>query len=289
MKKLPPDEIKTIAAKIKADYAYMDKLSLKGWMWEFIRRSQSYINLCDEIQDIVRIEKKLSKRRVTGYIFKCLGDYNMDTQTLERIPRDKNISKCYIVIRESKSNQAHFIPKYEKRFIDFGDELLFDILGTEPFKINEDVPDVFDLSSPERASKCFAIIMDLSIIYPDNTIYVGISKAAKIDDLENKLLPALRTRLMEPEAKKTRMRTNKWKNYLICYDLKKTYKAITYETIADIMIGTDYSMKISKSNNKSILVPLSDVFDANTMKNYCSYAEDLIDRKYKDYFYDGRQ
>jgi hypothetical protein len=42
MPKLTQKEIEKEAEKVKEEYAYMDKMPLKGWMWEIIRRSKDY-------------------------------------------------------------------------------------------------------------------------------------------------------------------------------------------------------------------------------------------------------
>lgn len=49
-----------------ADYEYMDKLPLEGWIWEFMRRSQAYKNLYSKIRDLITIERR-------GRIFKIFG------------------------------------------------------------------------------------------------------------------------------------------------------------------------------------------------------------------------
>lgn len=48
------EEIKTIereAKRICEEYAYMDKMPLEGWMWEFIRRTPTYLDVYSFIKD----------------------------------------------------------------------------------------------------------------------------------------------------------------------------------------------------------------------------------------------
>jgi hypothetical protein len=291
MKKLPPDEIKTIAAKIKADYAYMDKLGSTGWLWELIRRSYVYRNTCDELRQFIKIQRRMSAQQIRGYVDRLFLENDIEIVRYDKLPKVDNIHDSYIVAR-SDSREVYLVPRYERRFIDFKDELLFKIVGSDFFKINYEVPNLFDLHPSTRGSLCSNIILDLAILNSDNTVYVGISKAAKYNDLKNILLPELRRTLSGFGNKQKRIRHDKWKYYLVCYDLRARDNNMTYDTIANIMINAYEEIIVNKTiDNKRVKIkePSYSLFNPRTMENYFNTAFDLINGKYKKYLYEGRK
>lgn len=103
---------------------------------------------------------------------------------------------------------------------------------------------------------------------PFETIYIGVSIWGRLKDVQKALEPHLKSLLKPP---KTRIRANdKWKYYLITYDLKTI--GIDYERIAFIL--SEYYKP-----------PKADVFDIRTIENYHKSALALINGGYKKYLY----
>lgn len=63
---------------------------------------------------------------------------------------------------------------------------------------------------------------------PEDAIYIGIKKTAKISDIEKILLPTIKKYLA---PKKSKLREEKWKYYLIVHDLVKNF--INYSEISE--------------------------------------------------------
>jgi len=117
---------------------------------------------------------------------------------------------------------------------------------------------------------------------PENTIYVGISKKARIRDIKNYLLPILSKSWLNPD--KPKIRTDKWKYYLIVYDLKEKYPDVSYEDIANILSEAYPDIKIKKG--KAIKkVEGSDFFTIKNCENFYKSALALINGDYKKYLY----
>ena len=67
-------------------------------------------------------------------------------------------------------------------------------------------------------------------LLPWETLFIGIPKYARAEDIERYLIPEIRRYLKTPKERK---RPDKWKYYLIAHDLKKQQPDITYGEIAD--------------------------------------------------------
>ncbi len=89
---------------------------------------------------------------------------------------------------------------------------------------------------------------ELKVDTLENTVFVGISKTAK-KEIVMKELEAIFDKYSEPP--KTKIRTDKWKYYLIVYDVMKTHPNITQEILADIL-SKAYPEYLSRVDAKNI-------------------------------------
>ncbi len=132
----------------------------------------------------------------------------------------------------------------------------------------------------EVNKKCFKIIQDLSMNDMRNTLYVGISTHAKIEDIKKEIHKIL-SKNVKSEIK---IRSDKWKYYLIVYDLKEKYPDVSYEDIANILseVYPDIKFKKGKAIKK---VEGSDFFTTKNCENFYKSALALINGDYKKYLY----
>lgn len=106
-----------------------------------------------------------------------------------------------------------------------------------------------------------------------NTLYIGISTEAKIDDIRRELEAILKEYI---KTKKARIRDDKWKYYLITYDLKSTYPNLSYDDISDQLVDAYPYIRAKEG---------SDYFDAKNCENFYKSACDLINGEYRKYLY----
>jgi hypothetical protein len=107
---------------------------------------------------------------------------------------------------------------------------------------------------------------------PSETIYIGISKRASIKEIEKILMPEIKKRVVGK-----RIRTDKWKYYLIAYDLRK--ENYNYSEISEIMYQ---SYSFNEDNERQKKVNNVD-YDVRTVENYYKNALALIAGGYKKY------
>jgi len=249
-----------------ADYDYMDKLlPLKGWIWEIIRRSESYRH------EYEKIEKAVTSS--SGEIDKVINYFKVKVKQMHlNVPlhpiEEPNLNYFLKIKRDI------CIPKPHAKYSDVYKGL--DIEGIVPVKVilyEEYIEDEWkfkevhnslfgDVDIYEEHPGVF-LVDDLAVSTPEDTIYAGISRKAKIEDIEKYLLPILREYL---EAGRPRIRDDKWKYYLICYDLKQ--QGFSYKEIADIFV--------------EVYPDDENLIDERNIENYYENALKLISGEYKE-------
>jgi hypothetical protein len=114
-----------------------------------------------------------------------------------------------------------------------------------------------------------ASLDQLRIAEPENTLCVAISKKARMEEIETKLLPAIGEMLIKDKPKR---RDDMWKYYIIVYDLKCRNQNASYENLATTL--------------QSALRPVNPGgWQARTVENYNKQALHLIHGGYKKYLY----
>jgi len=273
------------------EYDYMDKMPVEGWFWEIIRRSTDYRQAFDKFQktilDKVSALSKNSKavderwlsirvREVTKNHIKKVQEMGVHIDWFVTRRKKEPNTNHLLVIRVGVEHLM--IPRPEISYSDFDDDYKPGILGLDPFVISI-WDDLKDLTKPinltpgapsehdeweiASAKDC---LETLSPTIPEETIYIGISRKAKLEDIEKRLLPELREHL---DRKKPRMRDDKWKYYLITYD-HRTALGYKYGQISDELYEA-YKME--------------ELADERTIIRYYKEALALISGGYKDYLY----
>jgi hypothetical protein len=259
-------ELESLGKAIPEDYDYMDTMPLEGWMWEFIRRNNDYRRLYQEC------------RRTDTTYRAYLDKIGQITRTVALKPNfsSRKLDRRLFFVR-------HFIgiPNPNASFDKFGD-VKPDIDGFTPvlaFKPRED--DLTNDSFSERHSSYI-----LGTVLPPSanidTLFIGIDTNADINFVQDKLKQILGRYLRRREGR-GRVRDDKWKHYLIAYDLRKE-KNLTYDSIGVVLMQA-YPEVIRKRLVDGRRVPQRESSESSFTKSNCEYyyteALKLIDNGYK--------
>jgi hypothetical protein len=251
----------------RSDYDYLDRLPLEGWIWEFIRRNESY-----------RKHFSLQKKDAT-YPFDCYDLYGLIPYRFYTYPAKNIDHKNFLLItRQLKGKEIsaitlyEYFPNPEKRYCDFGIHKplirgLLNVkihdLGNDPFR-----PDI-DCNNPEYQKYCCTVVTNYLAIEDDprSTLYLGISKNAKREELEERIKTILK-QYIKTKRDKSRIRNKEWGKYLMVYDYKKNNPGILFRKICDYLnLNCNWAV------------------DEKTLSTYYKKASDLISDKYKEYLF----
>lgn len=292
------------AKRSRDEYAYMDNMPLEGWIWEFVRRDQRFQSAFQTIKGVMAKFKVIPEpwpdefRQAHDYIrsIVSVGPFN---------DRERPIPPKYLILSpKNRPARARKLPSYwrirypdpKARYCDFGSAgngpecpKPF-IWGTRPFVIREystleenarnlaDIKEAVKAQAREEpideldaiaALVRMASLEHLKIGESENTICIGISKKARMGEIENDLLPALAGFL---NKKKPKIRDEKWKYYLVLYDLKSQNQKTSYEELTD-------------SLQEEEMFPREDGWDQRTVEYDYKQALHLIHGEYKKYLY----
>lgn len=232
-----------------ADYDYMDKMPFDGWVWEFIRRSASYNGVRNQ------------------YTVKQLIETTRDLRIYYNEPVKANIHQnTHFILSYQKRKIG--IPKPDIKYCDFPSDMKPLIRGIFPIRVKT----FNELSDTQTSKQVLSKISPMELL--EETLYIGIPIKAKLDNVR-KYLPVEIKKYLKPE--KSRIRDDKWKYYLIVYDLKTKYPNITYNDITNVLQDA-YPNALDKKKN-----PIT--FDEKNCKNYYEKAGKLINSDYQRYTY----
>lgn len=257
-------------------YAYMDKMPLEGWIWEFIRRSKSYRYEYEKVEEAVRNSvEEIDK--VINHFQEKVAQMNLNVHL--HLNDEPNLN-YFLKIKEGM-----YIPKPQAKYVDISKGIY--IKGTSPLEVAsyEEYTEDEYMKQRRRVSEgchvfgevifdeyevdpAIPLVFDLAVPTPKDTIYVGISRKAKIADIEKHLFPILSDYL---EPRKPKIRDDKWKYYLICYDLRKPKSKFSDVEIVKILADAYPKQK--------------NLFKERNIDNYFMNALRLIEDGYKDYLY----
>jgi hypothetical protein len=271
---------------LKVKYDYLQKLSLEGWLWEFIRRNGEYLKIYGELksdiseQDFIEAkgaefswsEVNFSSRAIAHKFDRLQKGFGICPH-LYFYPTD---SESYLSKEINGKTYFVSIPNPEKQYDKIDPELR--IRGSNPilsYKFKEHA--VKELSEGDKEKiyeRCYKTINRISpnLDIP-NTLYIGISLNAKKTEVEK----ALKKLLSSPDmnTKKERVRPKEWKYYLIVYDLYEFMKErnliAPFVTIEQIL-----SQTYPKDKHK---------FKPEYIEDYYNKAYLLIEKNFKKYFY----
>lgn len=269
-----------------ADYDYMDKMPLEGWFWEIIRRTEAYRLKYKELANAIQMKNISKANTLLNEIYR-IGIFSH--RSIHPHGK-KKYEKYFFLYRFSKHWRSyHCLPKPEIKyniFLNIGWTPI--INGLSPI-ICLNVDNFEDLK--ESLFRSYVNEIDfLKAIYrkctPDeDNLCVFIKTTANIKDIKRDLLPKIKGYL---KPKKIRIRTDKWKYYLIAYDLKDRYPQIEYENMPDLFLKAYPYIEIPKLKDGKVEKIRTESANYFTPKN-CEYfyksALALIKGEYKKYFY----
>lgn len=217
--------IQDVGSRVREEYAYMDNMPFEGYMWEMIRRTREYRDLF------------LNCRVAAG----TLGDEynegfisNWDRQFRSiglDVICDTNVRRRMYVIIGNRSEKHLAIPRNHPyvKFRDFPPS----IVGTRLVKSIGDMRSFLRnfLNEDKEFGKdgLVAFLKALSPITVDKTICLAISTIGDKTIIKKEIDIIIKRNVKTPRSRK---RNDKWKLYLIAYDLnRKSYNKIE---IADI-------------------------------------------------------
>lgn len=276
-------DIQKEARRIVGEYTYLDTdfLTLDGWFWEIIRRSDRYIAIIDEIRracDDVAEPLKQSEgvRRLLGFKYlQEVTDLGIDTPL---VPDGSLNEDHYFTF---PFNDQHYIgyPYCEVWWPAFGDEEKPVIKGLAPLKWNTyenlkafmEMMDSFEDSRSVELGKrrkhivAKIILHGLTPVNAEDTIYCGISRKARKEDVLREIEKVLDQNRLRSKPK---IRDDKWPWYLIVYDLHKE----------------GFDDKIIENILSEVFPKFALMFDYVNIKNYREAAIRLINKGlYKKY------
>ena len=214
MPKLTQKEIEKEAQRVEEEYAYMDKMSFKAWIWEFIRRSPRYQQFYEEFKKLLPM-----KKRSLAWLMKfadVLVEYKNIPLSTSKVTSHKRIGISETSDKTSirYKDVMHFsLPDYQFPYDDFplSEKHMVQINGLDPYKmLNADMhyfakydKTVFNrIGISIDYDKFFKYMRYLGIDTPESVkqnIWVRISKKATDRDLK-KLLNEIKPYLA-PEKK----------------------------------------------------------------------------------------
>jgi hypothetical protein len=269
-----------------ADYDYMDNMELKGWIWEIIRRSSIFENHYRKIANILKDIKKTQSRELThnSILEKEKGCNIPCGYTLNKFI--KGINPHIFVKSTVIEGYVFFYPKPQSKYIDT--KQLFDtnglyIPGVSPVSILTHSR-LFQMFSgdvrPEKLGRFFFGYRDAHEL--EDKIYITLSKRTKIKFIKEKILPHLQKYFLIPAQ--PRLRDDKWKYYLLVYDLKNKYPYASYDDISDVLSESYPNIKIKRGKEIKGIKGY-DFFSAKNCENFYKSALALINGDYKKYLY----
>ena len=303
------NEIKLEAERILKEYAYLDNLDeLNGWAWEFLRRTQEYKDFCEKAKTvkIAFEDNKANDNEVcqTSRLTLFLEGFNFfdgeipfdiyytfNTTGLLELKKDERpgFISIHRYVKDKPIWETWMIPRYDtpyNRFNDFeGNKPK--LKGAFPFKLlSHKQRGLVDVSETEKSTELYSPAIDqleLDNLPPGSMKFTLIikSKEIKSRDIEIDLVSQIKKQIQHEKAlqeatahepganKKPRPRSDKWKYYLITYDL-----------IEIVKLDIDRILKIFNQFPRKIKM------DPYDLDHYHSKGMKLIEKgKYKEYLY----
>lgn len=300
------DAIKSIekeAQCIREEYAYMDDMPLKGWIWEFVRRGQVYQDRFKAFEDIATRCRTMHPRNaeIDRYeynelffqepdFWKAFEDLIGAGVLWPIIAQSKLDADLFFTYCGTEVDDGDGFPRPSRKFCDFDDNLK-PIVYRKPayystgdamfqhakadilFLLKKIFFELEEARTEHLSRKSLTDNMDRWIYRTLNLFEYRFGKGIVItvDTLKGKeeIKAELNSIIDEvvPQSK-TKRRNDKWKYYLIVYDLK--LQGFRYPEISQILLE-------SFSDEKTL-------FDVKNIENYWKHAHSLIDHsEYKNY------
>lgn len=257
------------------DYNCMDDMPLKGWAWEFMRRSSKYKKLLEvkdyaefikgvENIEIYPIKFTVRDNRLEVYKKYCFGFIYIVPGEVHSASINKKGET--IITRKKKGYFEEFIglPLPQYRYTDFPEEiqLYFNIILREEIRR---FSFEFFKSITERVRQGAILRLLSPNNDPENTIFIGISRTGKIQRIREEIDLILKEYVKTAPIKERK--DDKWKYYLIVFDMVQ--EGISY---------TDIITELKKAYPKH-----KRLFTKKNIGNYHKNAVDLNEGSYKKF------
>lgn len=257
------------------DYDYMDSMPLEGWIWEFIRRNELY-----------RKHYSLQKQD-HNYFFDPVKLFSLVPYRYYR-PKQQNgkqrelpSSRNYLIIERALINSLADAVLYEcfpspnRKYTDFHQHkpLIKGLLAVSicDFRryCKEPLAERTE-DNPAFLQYCYRFVTNyLAIGTPENTLYFGISKEARREDVKKQINDLLKEYLPERKNKPRVRKKNEWKHYLMVYDLSEANLEIP-QLIECLRNAFPYN---------------ENLYDEINIRNYINKATALISGNYNKYLF----
>jgi len=296
------------AKRIREEYAYMRvDMPLGGWIWEFIRRSDKYrvfhnraLELRSAFMNSTHVVKDTWDRMAEflsegleyfepEFPFNFLTiDHSEATPSKQMKQVDDNLlQEGYVtiwILNIADREWNHIsIRNPDKKYSEFhsGSPRL---RGTLPYRLLD--KRAHRLFIPEGITGMFK--SPISRKEPDDAdidaIRIAISNRIQSKDIDSILLKALREELTDPlnfPLKPTKKRDDKWKYYLIIYDLRKQHgESIGHRELSDILFTAYPEIAAGEKVQAD-----DETRKGKIAENYYNAALKLINGEYRKYLY----
>ena len=294
--------IKQEAQRIREEYAYMDDLPLEGWMWEFIRRGRTYQDAFKAFEeqvtahdtklptpvkiDLQYTELLFQDEEVSDKFFDLI-EKGVSWPTIFNTPRDP---KLYFIYGGTAIENGDGFPRPERKYCEFekdvspityskpahwetGDDA-FEMLKTDLLFVLKQVFMELDTAKAQNLSR--SLLCDNLDRWIHRTLNIfrmrfGGGIVIHVDTKRGKEeIKAELNSIIDQcvEQSKVKRRDNKWKYYIIVYDLKQ--RGLGYPEISELLVESFPEEK--------------NLFDIKNVENYWTKAHFLIDlNEYEKY------
>ena len=245
------ESIEKKAQEVRDEYAYMDSMPLEGWFWEIIRRGSEYKKYYQDLWHGDWGPENEDEFRSLGEKIEKLGLGPLGDLFDQPKPETR-----YCDLDDWQRPPVHCKTVLTFSSHDFFIEMICS--SDESGKVDEE--EVY-----YRLNRLFETY---AIGSTTDTLYLAVSKNAPIKQIEEEIGEILKTHV---HSRKTKLRaSDKWKFYLIAYDLKQ--QSFSFGQIAVIL-------------SEAYPTPKNEPYDERTIQNYYKNALSLIDGEYKKYLF----
>lgn len=227
------EKVVETARKIRKKYEDMDKMPPEGWLWEVIRRSPPYR---EKIKILAETKDSNARKRIVDEI-KGLG-VNITFIDPQQWSHEKG--DYLIAPLRFEPRRAAIIPLPDTAYEKLDPKLPPVNLDPVNFLSGTYVNEQLEIADKKEALNLLPSVDPsefwiLGALTPTNvadTLYFGVSRTVP----KTTIIERISKLLDEHNVRRShsRMRTDKWKRYIIVYDLHKAEK-LTYRAIAEIL------------------------------------------------------
>lgn len=282
------EQIEKKAKEVKEAYDYMDTMPLEGWFWEVIRRSFDYRSRYQELFTLCANDEKPPRNVILDQIKKIeeLGlkipsgildgegrnDEGLEWKGVNGPDRYNELMEMnYLLIKPNDEYCGpvffNAVPRPEVKFCNFESWQKPDISCKAAQCIPYEKFLVAMVQDPPIP--LYDVLKTISLGEDaEDSIFIVVSKSAPFNQIEQEIQEILREHVV---PRKTRIRTNKWKLYLITYDLQQARHS-------ESEIGYILTEAFPPEKQKDM-----ETYDKQTAVNYYKNAVSLLSGEYKKF------